>query len=250
MSHSPDYTALFSTVDGFIALNGAVKLQILEFLKDGPKTFEELVKYTGKAKSTVSVHLKDLNSCNLVEEKPDSNDRRKKIYVLKSHCMAHSQEPMIKHYQCVLHNFSKDLICENDFFISIFHALRFGFEAYGINHRPISRKIGSDIGRHIALNFKSSNFYDLLEEIALFWKENGLGNLSMVDGDPVQLIISDCFGCRTMPRVNRKLCFFEEGIFEGIFFESLNKKLKVREIECCGTGHDHCLFLVCPDFTL
>ena len=92
MARSGNHTALFSTDHGFIALDGPVKLKILDFLKIGSRSFDEIVKHTGKAKSTISVHINDLKLCDLIKEHIDANDKRKKIYNLNSQYMACSQE--------------------------------------------------------------------------------------------------------------------------------------------------------------
>ncbi|MCS3924525.1 V4R domain-containing protein [Methanosalsum natronophilum] len=242
-----DSTALFTTMYGFIALNGEVKLQILELLKEGPCTFEELVRYTGKAKSTISVHLRDLSSCKLVEERLNNCDRRKKEYILTSCCLGSSQQPVQKHYKCILNNFS--YLKNNDhnkteFFMSMYHAIRFGFEAYGLNHYPIMKKIGFDIGTSLAHNFNSSNISSLFYDISEFWSENELGNLEFFEDSGINIRITDCIGCSTMPVMNKKLCSFEEGIFEGLLTSKIDYVAKVTESECCGTGHPHCLFVV------
>lgn len=244
MAYSGHKTAIFSTDYGFIALNGPVKLQILEYLKTGPKSFDELVRCTGKAKSTISVHLNDLNSCNLVEEEIDPNDRRKKIYSLKSHYMACSQEPIVKHYQNILQKVASPPEDEYDFLKSVFQAIRFGFEAHGINHGPIMKKIGSDIGKSISGNFLASDPKSLIREMGEFWKIHKMGTLSLVDTDPLMVVVYDCFDCKSLPSVGKTLCTFEEGLLEGILFEKLGLRYTVKEIECYGTGHTHCLFLI------
>lgn len=72
-------TEFFYTEKGLVAIDSPpVKLQILNLLREEPKTFDEIVRYTAKAKSTISVHLNDLRSCNLVDENFDPEDRRKK----------------------------------------------------------------------------------------------------------------------------------------------------------------------------
>ncbi|MFP4655881.1 MAG: winged helix-turn-helix domain-containing protein, partial [Methanohalobium sp.] len=68
-------TALFATSNGFIAINGAVKLHIMDLLDKRPCSFDEIVQNTGKAKSTVSVHLNDLKKANLLRESVDAVDR-------------------------------------------------------------------------------------------------------------------------------------------------------------------------------
>ena len=244
MARDGDHTALFSTDHGFIALNGPVKLKILDFLKIGSRSFDEIVKHTGKAKSTISVHITDLKSCDLLEEHIDANDKRKKTYSLNSQYMACSQKPIIKHYNNILENVSLSCDDEFKFLKSIFHAMRFGFEAHGINHEPIMKKIGADIGESISINFKSTDLNGVLEDIAIFWDTNNLGDVSIIDTNPLSVVVHNCFDCKSMPVVGKTLCSFDEGLLEGIIFGKLGLNCTIKETECFGNGYNHCLFVM------
>ncbi len=90
---------IFSTENGIVALNSPVKLKILEMLRKGAASFDDLVEQSGKAKSTISVHLDDLEEQKLILEKSSPNDKRKKYFYLNSVCLAYSEMPMMTHYQ-------------------------------------------------------------------------------------------------------------------------------------------------------
>ena len=49
---------------------------------------------------------------------------------------------------------------------ALFHALRYGFEAYGIDNDPVVKMIGIDIGKHLSSIFESDTLETLLNEIA------------------------------------------------------------------------------------
>lgn len=244
MARDGNHTALFSTDNGFIALNGPVKLEILDILKTGSKSFDEIVKHTGKAKSTISVHISDLKSCDLLEEHIDPNDKRKKIYHLNSYYMACSQEPIVNHYKDILQTVSLIGNDEYSFLKSIFHAIRFGFEAYGINHEPIMKKIGSDIGESLSSNFQSTDLDGVLLDITNFWDQHDMGNVSVIDTEPLAVIVHNCFDCKSMPVVGKTLCSFDEGLLEGIIFGTLGLNCTIKETECFGNGYQHCLFVM------
>ena len=244
MARSGNHTALFSTDHGFIALDGPVKLKILDFLKIGSRSFDEIVKHTGKAKSTISVHINDLKLCDLIKEHIDANDKRKKIYNLNSQYMACSQEPIIKHYNNILQRVASPDNDEYSFLKSIFHAMRFGFEAYGINHEPIMKKIGADIGESLSINFRSTDLDGVLKDISHFWKTHNMGDISVISMDPLTVIVHDCFDCKSMPDVGKTLCSFDEGLLEGILFGKLGLNCTIKETECFGNGYEHCLFVM------
>ncbi len=235
-------TEFFYTEKGLVAIDSPVKLQILNLLREEPKTFDEIVRYTAKAKSTISVHLNDLRSCNLVDENFDPEDRRKKIYSLTSCYMGCSQEPSTGNYRCLL-----DLAAANGndrfrFMETMFHVFRFGFEAYGIDNSPVVKMIGIDIGKHLSLNFESSTLEALLNEVAGFLEFHEDCQVSVLMENSLALRVDGGFKAMSLPVTGKPFCSLKEGIIEGILKEKLGKECGVLEIECYGTGHEHCLF--------
>ena len=74
---------IFSNSEKSIGINvvkSPVKLTILEMLRADEMEFDEIVRNTGKSKSTVSVHLKSLREKGIVSYKIHPNDNRKKIF--------------------------------------------------------------------------------------------------------------------------------------------------------------------------
>jgi predicted hydrocarbon binding protein len=235
-------TEFFYTDKGLVSVESPVKLQILNLLREEPKSFDEIVKSTAKAKSTISVHLNDLRSYELVEENFDPEDRRKKIYSLTSYYMGCSQEPFLGHYRCLLNTVAANGKNRYRFMETLFHALCYGFEAYGIDNSPVVRMIGVDIGKHLSSNFESSTLEVLLNEIAVFLEFHGDCQVSVLMESSPALKVEDDFKSLSMPVTGKPFCALREGIIEGILKEKLEKECGVMEIECYGTGHAHCLF--------
>ena len=244
MAKPESKTEFFYTEKGLIAIGSPVKLQILNLLREEPRSFDEIVKSTAKAKSTISVHLNNLRSCELVEENYDPEDRRRKIYSLTSRYMGCSQEPFIEHYNSLLEKVAangNDRFCFTE---TLFHALHFGFEAYGIDNAPVVKMIGNDIGKHLSPNFESETSEELLMEIAGFLEFHGDCRVSVLLKDSPALQVEDNFKARLMPVIGKPFCTFREGIIEGILRGKLGKEYRVLETECYGTGHKHCLFKI------
>ncbi|HLB71023.1 MAG: ArsR family transcriptional regulator [Candidatus Methanoperedens sp.] len=237
-------TIIFSTENGIVALESPVKLKILELLRKGTKSFDELVEQSGKAKSTVSVHLDDLENLNLIIEKIYPGDKRKKYYMLSSVCLACSEMPMRNHYNQYLENIAISEVSCDSFIRHLFHTVRFGMEAYGFDPKPIMKRLGNDIGNKIGLEFESGNYEELLKELSVFWKEHNLGEMKIFKESHPVIFVTNCYHCGKMPNVGKTLCSMDEGILEGVFSSRLNLKYSVKEIECFGTGHDHCKFVV------
>lgn len=78
------YVGLYSTANGISAVGSPVKVKILELLSRQEMAFDKLVQNSGRAKSTISIHLKDLAEAGIIDAKPDPEDGRKKIFYLHS----------------------------------------------------------------------------------------------------------------------------------------------------------------------
>lgn len=237
-------TIIFSTDKGIVALDSPVKLKILDILKEGTKSFDELVEGLGKAKSTISVHLDDLEELNLIVEKTYPGDKRKKYFMLNSICLAFSEIPMLSHYNTYLKNISMDITGQNgdSFITNLFHTIRFGMEAYGFDIKPILKRLGNDIGIRIGPEFDSVDYNGVLRELSVFWREHELGDMKLITNSKPTIIVKNCYHCGKMPNVGKTLCSMDEGIMEGIFNSRLNMNCRVIETECFGTGHNHCKF--------
>ncbi|HIH43831.1 MAG TPA: ArsR family transcriptional regulator [Candidatus Methanoperedenaceae archaeon] len=237
-------TTIMATQSGIVALDSPVKIKIIEFLTFENKTFDELVEATRKAKSTVSVHLSDLEKLGLIVARADPQDRRKKLYLLNSLYVARSQRPVNKHYDDVLNSICRASPSQYDFLKCMFHTMRYGLEAYGFDPQPIMKKMGFDIGTRISTRFESDTLDSLVEEVSGFWSICKMGDLSLVRRDPLTIKVRDCFDCCNMPNVGKTLCSLDEGILEGIIRGRLGRACRVKETECFGTGYDHCLFVI------
>ncbi len=237
-----DNTAIFSTDIGVIALNGSVKIKILNFLKTGCRSFDEIVQHTGKAKSTISVHLNDLKGQNLLEESMDPNDRRKKVYFLKCQFVACSQEPGMKQYSEMLDLISSPNMRSFGCLKCLFHAVQYGFRAHGVNCDPIMRKIGNDVGASLSKNFTSEGINNVLKEMMIFWEDHDIGSFTVVSYNPVKIAVDNFFDCRSIPIREKTLCSFAQGVFEGVFREKLHTECVMQMIGKCDDDCESCLF--------
>lgn len=234
---------IYSTEDGIVALDSPVKLKILEMLRKGAASFEDLVEQSGKAKSTISVHLDDLEEQNLILEKSSPADKRKKYFYLNSMCFAISEMPLMTHYQKNMGTFDISAINGDSLITHIFQTVRYGMEAYGFDPRPIMKRLGMDIGTRLGTEFRSNNATGLLQELSEFWSLHNLGNMKIINSSSPSVLVTECYHCSRMPNVGKTLCSMDEGILEGIFSSRLNIDYTFKETECFGTGYQHCKFV-------
>jgi predicted hydrocarbon binding protein len=212
-------------------------------LRNGAASFDDLVEQSGKAKSTISVHLDDLEEQNLILEKASPNDKRKKYFYLNSVCFAYSEMPMMMHYQKNIGTFEISSMNGDSLITHIFQTVRYGMEAYGFDPKPIMKRLGMDIGTRLGTEFRSNNASGLLQELSKFWSLHNLGNMKIINSSSPAVMVTGCYHCSKMPNVGKTLCSMDEGILEGIFSSRLNIEYTFKETECFGTGYQHCKFI-------
>jgi hypothetical protein len=235
---------IYSTKKGMIAIESPIKNKILQKLQEKELSFEELIHVCGKAKSTMSVHLNDLLQMGLIYKRIDPKDRRKKYFGINSDLIVSSSTPVVMHYAKILRSVPGFIGDKYGFLKSIFHLVRCGMESYGVDTRPALKKIGRDIGRELSSYFVSDNIDGLIKEIGQFWEKQGLGKVKRLYTDVPTILVEDCFDCGTMPNVGRTQCSLDEGILEAIIEEKLKVQCSIDEVECHGTGHSHCKFVI------
>ncbi|MFW6041184.1 MAG: V4R domain-containing protein [Thermoplasmatota archaeon] len=235
-------TKIFATDEGVVVIKGPTKNQIVQLLREGEKTSKEIREQLGKAKSTISVHLSDLEKIGVIKEKKHPNDKRKKIFYINSKLLGKSETPYDEHYEAILRKLRKRKDDSYGFLQSLFHLVRYGLTSFGLDIHPALKEIGRDAGKNIGKDFESTNLKELMEEIQGFWSGNKLGNIDF-DGEN-HIIVYDCFDCCDMPDVGETFCSLDEGLIEGIIEERLNLKVSVKEKECFGTGDNRCKFKI------
>lgn len=70
---------LYHTPRGVVSVGGE-KIRLMALLRAGPREFGDLVEALGKDKSTVSVHLHEMEEAGLISSRVAARDRRVKIY--------------------------------------------------------------------------------------------------------------------------------------------------------------------------
>jgi|Deesub1362B_J571_1020462.scaffolds.fasta_scaffold00003_624 hypothetical protein len=109
----------------------------------------------------------------------------------------------------------------------------------------VMRKLGYELGKAAAKLIESSELNTLVKELSDIWSEHGYGKLEFTSTDPMVIEVWDCVDCLGKKYgVDIPLCSFKEGFLEAILSEKLNLSMRVREVECCGTLNDHCIFHV------
>ena len=237
---------LFSTSEGIYAINSPVRVKILSMLRQGELSFDQLVEYSGKAKSTVSVHLKRMTNEGIIGSKTDPQDARKKIFFIKSEYLGKLSgkkivSDKIEDYVTSYVNSSGD---PYEFFRLIFLTIRVSLIRQGIDIDPILYEAGIKVGETLYNKIEDPDINKFALNISNFWKTHNLGQVKIESLEPLIINVSDCFECQSLPQIGRPACAFDSGILKSVFSAHFQAEQIVKETKCYAMGDNYCSFAI------
>ena len=237
---------LFATSDGVYAIDSPVRVKILSLLREGELSFDKIAELSGKAKSTVSVHLKKMAKEGIIGSKQDPDDARKKIFFIKSEYLGKlSSKKMLKDG---IDKYVSSYVESNgnpfEFFRMIFQTIRVSLLKQGINIDPILYEAGEKVGEAIYKELADSDMDKFVGNIAKFWETHELGHVEVGNLEPLTVNVYDCFECQGLPYLGRPACAFDSGILKTIFSAHFQDEQAVNEVKCYATGDDYCSFVI------
>jgi hypothetical protein len=237
---------LFSTPKGLYVVDSPIRIKILNLLREKERKFDEIVDLSGKAKSTISEHLKKLYEEGIVDSRIDPEDARKKIFALKSEYLGELsreklfKEDLKKYVQSYLESDGSPF----EFFRLLFQTMRVSLISQGISVDPILHEAGFQVGETLYPSLKAPDDQNFLENIARFWDSHQLGRVELKSTDPLVINVYDCFECKGLPYMGKTACAFDSGLLMALFSAHYNKPREVTETKCYATGDDYCQFFV------
>jgi len=237
---------LFSTSEGIYAINSPVRVKILSMLRKGELNFDQLVELSGKAKSTVSVHLRRMADEGIIGSKTDPLDARKKIFFIKSEYLGKlsGKKVLTENIEDYITNYIDSTGDPYEFFRLIFLTIRISLIRQGIDIDPILYEAGVKVGETLYDKIKDPDINKLAENIKVFWETHNLGKVEIINLNPLTINVTDCFECKSLPPIGRPACAFDSGILKAVFSEHFQDELVVNETKCYAMGDNHCSFTI------
>ena len=237
---------IYGTPEGANVIDSPIKAKILSLLKEGGLNGSDIVSLTGKSKSTISAHLKDLIKAKIVDYKPDAVDGRRKVFYIKSRYLGEisreiDPEKDMDDYQ------THQVIGSNDpfnFFRYVFRTIRVALIKEGVNIDPILHNAGIKVGETFYDELKDPETDKLTKNLAVFWENHKLGRIEVEDMNPLTIRAYDCFECEDLPKIGRSACAFDSGILEAIFSAHFKREIGVDEVKCYAKGDEFCCFII------
>ena len=237
---------IYATPGGIRTVDGLVRMRILSMLLQKEMSFDEIVDSLGKAKSTVSVHLKGLAREGFIGAREDSDDARKKIFFTRSSYLGGLSKRM-KVERDMEEYISTYALGSGDpftFFRLMFRSFRVSLLNQGIEIDPILHDAGMQVGEVLYRKVGDPDIRGLLDNLCTFWKAQSLGRMEIESVEPLAVRIYDCFECQDLPILGRPACAFDSGILKTVFSRHFEMMMDAIETHCYSMGDDHCRFEV------
>lgn len=237
---------LFATPAGIRAVDSPVRMRILSMLLEGEMSFDEIVERSGRAKSTVSVHLKSLAGEGILASRSDPRDGRKKIFLIRSGYLGglSRRKRVEKDVEAYISRYALASDDPFTFFRLMFRTIRVALLNEGIDLDPVLHEAGVKVGEALYPRVEDPSLPGMLANLARFWEAQKLGRMEILCEDPLDIVVHDCFECQDLPYLGRPACALDSGIFEAIFTRFHDRPAKVRETRCYAMGNDWCEFLI------
>jgi len=236
---------LFSTPEGVSVIKSPMKTQILSLLEKNEMSFDRIVEHTGRSKSTVSEHLQSLVDHGIIDYRPDPEDRRRKIFYIKSRYLGdispikELEEGAEKYFSGI-----SDYRDPFEFFRLMFRTIRVALLKEGINIDPLLHQAGIKVGETVYKELEAHDINKFIENIAELWEGNKLGRVEVKSLDPLIINAYDCFECEDLPKIGRSACAFDSGVLEAIFSRYLGHDVDAEEVKCYARGDKYCCFII------
>ena len=241
----PSYIGLYASSQGIRAIDSPVKVKILEMLARQEMAFDELVENSDRAKSTVSVHLKDLTESGIIGAKSDPGDGRKKIFYLNSIYLAGADSAGRGWFDLDRY-IPEPVPCDDPgaMFRFILSTIRLTLMNEGIMIDPVLRLAGLRAGKSLYPSLEAAGVDQVVQNIARVWKKNQLGILDLEQLDPLTISITDCFECSDLPLSGKPACAFDCGVLTSIFSSFSGTPVTTVETHCYAMGSNFCRFVI------
>lgn len=226
-----------------IVVDSPVRIEILRMIMDKDRRFDEIVRRIGRAKSTVSVHLRDMTDDGILTERVDETDARRKYLHLDARYLGtiaargyanpsgYEERPVLQ-----------DGVGPAPVFRLIFNTIRTSLLHSGVNIEPVLFSAGIRAGNEVAGIVSDASYEKFMANLSVFFRENELGEITVEQEDPLVIRISGCYECQDLPKIGRPACSFDSGLLTAVFTRQTGEEVDVTETHCYAAGDPFCRF--------
>jgi len=238
------FIQIFASDRGIRSIDSPLKVRILEMLAGGEMDFETIVSGSGRAKSTISAHLKALADAGVVTSWPDPADARRRLVCLNGRFLVKADlsgddAALTERYLPLSVRPEAET---PDFYRFILTTIRISLLVEGISIDPILARAGERAGSSLYSAIRDPDLDVMLDNVQAYWSRYRLGSMEVERLDPPTLVIRDCFECMDLPILGKPVCAFDSGILSSIFSNHFGERHLAVETRCYAMGSNLCRF--------
>ena len=228
---------LYLMGDGFVRVSSGIQRRILKALQEKDLTATEIAQTVGRSRSTVSVHLENLEANGLIEYRWSDTDARSKVFTLISDPLIKAKRPD----RSAL-TLSKDIVAQSlDYPEStsniILRAMILIGDGAGLDLAPILFTIGCDFAENHFSRITTRSLSKLLDAVKMTFDRFGLGELSVYSKDPITILFRDTIDLtQTSAEV---MASFVSGFLVTIFRHNLGEDYRITDQEVFGDHNNY-----------
>lgn len=235
---------LYYTKNGLVQVSNDVRRRILHELAEKDLSLTDLSRITGKAQSTLSVHLDKMVSEALISAHDDPEDSRRKVYSLVSVMLAHSKPPSeeaLTKAMNVLTDVVDDPVKTRD---ALVRFLFLGFDAMGLSVEPMASALGSIHAMALGGKLTGPTIEDTVANARDYYRNMGFGEASVFSLKPLTIIIKDETSFTEDSAMS--LGYYAVGFFSKILEDATGKPYELISSEVFGSDCNYFRFVVEP----
>jgi len=233
---------IYSTANGLVQVSNNVRRQILTQLASSDLSLTEISNITGKAQSTLSVHLDKMSNDGLVVYRDDPADSRRKIFSLSSKLVARSRNVNEEGKEAYRKTLGLVTDRDNNFFKTLMRALIVGAEGIGLCLGATMRQMGRGTGKILAKKISSAKVEEIISELQEFYEIHDIGEVCVYTFMPLTIIVRD--NIEVTQCSAESISLFSQGLFITVLEETTKKKYKITSSECFGAGNNYSKFIL------
>jgi len=237
---------IYSTVDaegnrGLVQVSDPLHQMILQRLSKGEMSTTEISDLTGKAQSTLSVHLDQMVSQNLIRSEYDKNDSRRKIFTISSIKVASSKPISSEGVEEAKQALALAVKDNKTFYKTLFRSVLMSAEANGMDVSPMMEILGSQMAEKMAQKLQSAKMEDIIKELQEFYERNDMGEVCVYTFLPLTIIIHET---EEYQYKFEAMASFAHGLFKSLLSKVLDRKYEITMSEIFGSGNNYYKFII------
>ena len=232
-----------STDNGrLIPVSDPLHKRILQELSETSLSTTDIAERTGKAQSTLSVHLETMVSKSLIGFEYDKTDSRRKIFSLTSFRVVGTRAPD-EEGKKDFRKFIDEAIYGDSFYKHLIISLIVLAETNGLDISDSMKILGSKCAESLFRENGTLKIEDVIRILQEFYEKNSMGEVCIYAFLPLTVIIRN-----TEEYVYKMdaLAAFNHGMFETSITKATGAAYTMTKSETFGTGNNYYKFILEP----